>query len=248
MEIRDELKQDLEKLIFQFKDNNLKTPFTLILSKINESSFRDSNESDGVVFNSPRQIEKADLEKVIEPYLDKETIKFISSFKSNLNVLKNNGKLDFALPILKEILDKYKSEILFVSDEPIKLSKEGEIILPDFQYTEIPLSHLTKAVYLLFVNNPKGIDIKNLSEYETELLKHYLEISHHINFDVTMESIKNLVDPNSKAIYSHISRIKTAFVETIGDVLAENFIINSDGFGSSIKYIPILKILSTKQF
>ncbi|OOG66806.1 hypothetical protein [Flavobacterium sp. A45] len=184
------------------------------------------------------------------PYkdLDTETIDKLKQIESQLKELKSNGQLLFALPILKKIISDTANGIDLGSVSKIHIDEDFNIRLPHFNNLEIPLSHLTKAVYILFYNHPKGINIKELHRYKEELKDFYSSISNQSDYDKMMQSIEDLIDPSSKAIYTHISRIKSAFYRGMDEVYAKNYIITGNGFGNDIKRIPILEEFEEQPF
>jgi hypothetical protein len=173
--------------------------------------------------------------------VDKETIETIREIESQLITLKNSGQLLFALPILKKILNDEANKINLNSSSSLLIDDEYSIILPNFNSLEIQLSHLTKVVYVLFYKNPHGINIKELYKYKQELQNLYSSISNQLDYDKMMQSIEDLINPESKAIYTHISRIKSAFYKQMDMEYAKNFIIAGNTFGNDFKYISIIK-------
>ena len=176
--------------------------------------------------------------------IDDDTLTKIKQINSQIEALKNSGQLIVALPILKKILDSSVNAIDLRQVSTIQVDENYNIVLPYFNNLEVPLSHLTKVVYLLFYYNPNGIDIKELHLYEAELKELYLKVSNQLDYDKMVQSISDLVSPDSKAIYTHISRIKSAFYKLMDKFYADNYIIVGEGFGSSSKYIPILLEIS----
>lgn len=177
------------------------------------------------------------------PYenLDEDAIAKINEIQKQLYELKQNGQLLFALPILKEILEKETNTIDFNSENNLLIDEDFRILLPNFNNIEIQLSHLTKAVYMLFYNNPQGINIKKLYQYKQQIISLYAGISNQLDYDKMLQSVDDLIKPDSKAIYTHISRIKSAFYKQMDYKFADKFIVTSANFGNDFKFIPILK-------
>ncbi|HFG0566278.1 TPA: hypothetical protein ACGFUW_002055 [Flavobacterium psychrophilum] len=177
------------------------------------------------------------------PYenLDEDTLAKINEIQKQLAELKQNGQLLFALPILKELIEKETNTIDFNSENNLLIDEDFRILLPNFNNIEIQLSHLTKAVYMLFYNNPQGINIKNLYQYKQQIISLYAGISNQLDYDKMLQSIDDLIKPDSKAIYTHISRIKSAFYKQMDYKFADKFIVTSANFGNDFKFIPILK-------
>jgi len=173
--------------------------------------------------------------------LDFNTIEKIKQIEQQLQELKSQGQLLFVLPILKQIIANTANEIDLNTVSNIHIDDNYRVLLPYFNNIEITLSHLTKAVYILFHNHPNGINIKELYHYKEELKDLYLNISNQLDFDKMTKSIEDIINPNSKSIYTHISRIKSAFYSVLDKTYADNYIIDSDYFGEDVKYISIIK-------
>ncbi|WP_282787744.1 hypothetical protein [Flavobacterium croceum] len=195
------------------------------------------------VFNSRWRVDsKSDeFETALYKNLDTDAVEKIETIKLQLAELKTTGQLLFVLPILKRLLEEKSNEIDFNSVSRIHIDEDYNISLPYFDNLEVKLSHLTKVVYLLFYNNPKGIYISELWKYKEDLKNLYTNISNQLDFDKMMVSIEDLVNPNSKSIYTHISRIKSAFYKLMDKQYADYYIVKSDEFGNDFKYIPIIK-------
>ena len=197
------------------------------------------------VFNSrySNKNNAEEFESALYKNLDTDAVEKIEAIKLQLAELKVTGKLLFVLPILKRLLEEKSNEIDFNSVSRIHVDEDYNILLPYFDNLEVKLSHLTKVIYLLFYNNPKGIYISELWKYKEDLKKLYTNISNQSDFERMMISIDDLVNPNSKSIYTHISRIKSAFYKLMDKQYADYYIIKSEDFGSDLKYIQIIRTI-----
>ena len=85
-----------------------------------------------------------------------------------------------------------------------------------------------KAVYLLFLAHPEGIEFKNLSDYRDELMKYYVEVApRSMDREQIAESVDRLTDPRDNAISEKCSRIKRTILELMDEYSASYYIINS---------------------
>jgi len=173
--------------------------------------------------------------------LDEETVSVLKTIEKQIERLKESGQMLLALPILKQIVESQYAYLDVNSISAIEVDANHNIILPLFNNLAVQMSHLTKVVYLLFYNEPNGINIKELYQYEHQIKKLYVQVSNQMNHDKMMKSIDDLIQPNSKAIYTHISRVKSAFYKIMDENFACNYIISSDGHGSNLKYIKLVK-------
>jgi len=173
--------------------------------------------------------------------LDEETKGKVYAIKNQLEELKKSGQFLFALPIIKDTLSNYTEELDLTSVSKISIDTDNRITLPYFNNMEIKMSNLTKAIYILFYKNPKGIDLQQLQLYKNQLQSIYFSISSYDDLDKLAQSIDDVVDINTKAIYTHFSRIKSAFQKVMYYEVAKHYTISSDYHGGTFKYIPILK-------
>lgn len=160
--------------------------------------------------------------------LDEEATQIVNDLKEKLASLTDSGQLLFIVPILKDLLDKQTEKIDFKSISKIKIDKQNKILLPYFK-KEVELSHLTKSIYFLFLKHPEGINLKNLESYKKELLTIYTSVSNQLDHDKMIKSIEDVVNLETKSIYTHLSRIKSAFYKIMDATHANHYIISGNG-------------------
>jgi hypothetical protein len=180
--------------------------------------------------------------EALQNELDEEALIKIENIREILNDLKATGKLFYMLPIFKKIIEESEINIKPSKLSTISIDADYRILLPDFNNLEIQLSHLTKAIYILFTRHPQGINVLNMRVYKAELTKLYLSISNQENYDKMEITIDELIGYESKSIYTHISRIKSAFYKVMDKEFADHYVVKSFKFGSPTKYIPLLYI------
>lgn len=147
------------------------------------------------------------------------------------------GKLLDTIVQLKKLIQEYE-ESFNHRDWEVKVTPELNIIFPYYNHFEINFSPITKAVYILFCRY-QTINIKQLAQYEDELTQLLYKLSKAADLDSIHNTVKDLINPESKSIYTHISRVKNTLMQVMGETIAQNYIITSDSHGSEIKYIPI---------
>lgn len=189
-----------------------------------------------------------------EPFkdLDEQTKSKLEIISRQLEEIRNSGQLLLAMPAIRSLIhltvgetrDEYSFSISSIYIEPIT----NNIFLPDFNNIEVKMSHLTKAVYLLFFNNPEGIDLQELKNYKNELQNIYMEICPFEDLEKVMRSIADITNIETKAIYTHISRIKSAFMNVMDYEFAEYYIVKGDYHGDPLKYIYYMKHMNGNPF
>ena len=160
--------------------------------------------------------------------LDEDAKAVIKDIESRLAELKDSGQLLFVIPILKELLDKQTEKVDFKSISRIQIDKQNKILLPYFK-KEVELSHLTKSVYFLFLKHPEGIPLKELGNYRKELLAIYTSVSNQLDYDKMSRSIDDVINLETKAIYTHLSRIKSAFYKIMDASHANHYVVSGNG-------------------
>ena len=126
------------------------------------------------------------------------------------------------VPLLEELrIEAAKSRL-----SRLVITKDYRFVLADYQM-EVELQPVHKAVYLLFLNHPEGIEFKRLSNYREELLGYYLATARWMDKEKAEESVDHLVDPLDNAINEKCSRIKKAFLELMDEYRASYYLISS---------------------
>ena len=103
------------------------------------------------------------------------------------------------------------------------ITNDFRILLPDFNNTEIIMSPLPKAVYLLFLKHPEGILFKELRNYYVELLDIYKQISNRIIERNIAVSIRDVTDPTKNSINEKCARIREAFLKQLDNAQVEHY-------------------------
>lgn len=168
--------------------------------------------------------------------IDEETKLLLNQIEENIIKLKKSGQFFLVAPRLEQAVQGLLESGISLSN--IVVDKDFKITLPLYQNREITLSHLTKAVYILFLKHPEGILLSELDKYENELLLIYKNISYQISLDKIRNSVRELI-VNNKVIFVHFSRIKSAFVKNFTDFYAVNYYIQGEKGGR--KYIKLSK-------
>ncbi len=160
--------------------------------------------------------------------LDESAKEVISTIEAKLSQLKDSGQLLFLIPILKNLLEKQSQSIQLDAISRLEINYHNRILLPYFK-KEVELSYLTKAVYFLFLKHPEGINLKELGNYQKELLSIYTSVSNQLDYDKMVKSVEDVVNLETKAIYTHLSRIKSAYYKIMDESFARYYIVSGNG-------------------
>lgn len=172
--------------------------------------------------------------------LEEETKTYIEQIACNLEQIKETGQFLLVLPILNRLL-KEKASLVQKELSPILIDADYNITFPKYSHVTLAVPALTKAIYVLFYRHPYGIHLSELSRYKQELKRIYLDISLQNNYEKLTQTIDSIVAPDSKAIYPHLSRIKSALYELFCESIAVHYCIVSSGKDKDLKYIPWCK-------
>ena len=120
----------------------------------------------------------------------------------------------------------------------IQLIEENEIIsrlyitddyrlfLPDYNNMEVKMSPQYKAVYLLFLNHPEGIILKQLETYHIELENRFKQVfGYKVLPPKEVQRINTLEYPGNNQISVVLTRIRESFERCIDKHLAKHYLI-----------------------
>ncbi len=122
--------------------------------------------------------------------------------------------------------DKLKHQIKF---SRITITKEGAVILTDYDNREVKMEPMTKAVYLLYLRHPEGIAFKQLPDYRKELADIYERIKPYGLNDRVIKSIEDVTNPFLNSINEKCSRVKAAFLPLVDASLVDHYYIIGKG-------------------
>ncbi len=91
----------------------------------------------------------------------------------------------------------------------------------------VELSPVHRALYLLLLNHPEGIEFKRLSDYRDELYTIYERMANRLDKEKIAETVERLTNPLDNAINEKCSRIKAAFNALMDEYSASYYIISS---------------------
>lgn len=141
--------------------------------------------------------------------------------------LQQAGRSDLLLHALGvPLLEELRIEAAKGRLSRLVITTDYRFILADYQ-KEVELQPVHKAVYLLFLAHPEGIEFKRLAEYRDELLGYYMSTAKMMDKEKVIESVDHLTDPLDNAINEKCSRIKKVFLELMDEYSASYYFISS---------------------
>lgn len=168
--------------------------------------------------------------------------------KKLVGQLQAEGRIDLLLhaigvPLLEELrIEAAKGKL-----SRLVITEDYRFVLVDYD-KEVELQPVHKAVYLLFLAHPEGIEFKRLSEYREELTRYYMATAKLMDKEKIIEGVDHLVNPLDNAINEKCSRIKKVFLDMMDEYTASYYIISSHTqkhvAGSSRIWYQRLKVIT----
>ena len=163
--------------------------------------------------------------------------------------LKLAGRKDLLLRAIgAPLLEELRIEAARAKLSRLVVTKDYRIILADYDNKEVELTPVHKAVYLLFLAHPEGIEFKRLRDYRDELAQYYMATARLMDKQAIMESVEMLVDPLNNSINEKCSRIKKVFLDMMDEYTASYYIISGHTqkhiAGSSRIWYERLKVIT----
>ena len=131
-----------------------------------------------------------------------------------------------------EVIMGYK-----VTLSTMRITRQGGLFLQDFDFSEVKMDNVSKALYFLYLRHPEGIRFKEVSDHREELLGIYRSICGRDDPREIEKSINHLVNPLGNALNVASSRIKIAFRNVVSDRVARFYYIN--GSAGEVKKVPL---------
>ena len=137
------------------------------------------------------------------------------------------GRKDLVLKAIGvPLLEELRIEAARGKLSRLVITEDYRFVLADYNNREVELQPVHKAVYLLFLNHPEGIEFKRLADYREELLGLYMKTARWMDKEKIEESVDKLVNPLDNAINEKCSRIKKAFLDLMDEYRASYYIIS----------------------
>ena len=159
------------------------------------------------------------------------------------------GRKDLLLKAIgAPLLEELHIEAARAKLSRLLITRDYRFVLLDYEHKEVELQPVHKAVYLLFLAHPEGIEFKRLGEYREELTRYYMATAKLMDKEKIMEGVEHLVNPLDNAINEKCSRIKKVFLDMMDEYAASYYIISGHTqkhvAGSSRVWYERLKVIT----
>lgn len=137
------------------------------------------------------------------------------------------GRKDLLLKAIgSPLLEELRIEAARTKLSRLLITKDYRFFLVDYGNREVELQPVHKAVYLLFLAHPEGIEFKRLADYREELTRYYMATAKLLDKEKIIEGVSHLTDPLDNAINEKCSRIKKVFLNMMDEYTASYYIIS----------------------
>ena len=137
------------------------------------------------------------------------------------------GRKDLLLKAIgAPLLEELRIEAARTKLSRLLITKDYRFFLMDYEQKEVELQPVHKAVYLLFLAHPEGIEFKRLADYREELTRYYMATAKLMDKEKIIEGVDHLVNPLDNAINEKCSRIKKVFLDMMDEYAASYYIIS----------------------
>lgn len=152
----------------------------------------------------------------------------VSELQALVAELQVAGRMDLLLKAIGASgLEELKIEAARSGLSRLRITRDYRFLLMDRGNLEIDLQPVHKAVYLLFLAHPEGIEFKRLAEYRDELTAYYMKTARLMDKQKIVESVAHLTNPFDNAINEKCSRIKSVVNSLMDEYSACYYIISN---------------------
>lgn len=124
----------------------------------------------------------------------------VQEIKRLVRQLQAEGRSDLLLKAIgAPLLEELRIEAAKAKLSRLVITEDYRFILADYQ-KEVELQPVHKAVYLLFLAHPEGIEFKRLADYREELTKYYTATAKGADRDKMYERLKIITLPRELVI------------------------------------------------
>lgn len=117
----------------------------------------------------------------------------------------------------------------------LHVTRELEIVLPDYQGMKIELRPIDKAVYLTFLSERDGINFKDIRDYKEDMWNWYRRLT-NVNEKKAWETMERMME--SDALSQSLRKIRLAFQGKFDDPLAKYYYVSGEQGKEKSVHLP----------
>ena len=159
------------------------------------------------------------------PYLNLSPEEMADELSRLARQLQASGHTDLVLQALGvSMIEDLRLEAAKGRLQPLRITRDYRFFVGQ---REVELQPVHKAVYLLFLAHPEGIEFKRLADHRRELTDLYMKTARSMDKEKIIDTVDHLVNPLDNAINEKCSRIKNVFLSLMDEYTASYYIISS---------------------
>lgn len=157
----------------------------------------------------------------------------IEQLRQMISKLRLAGRYDALLEAIGvPVLQQLNIEAARQRLSPLVITSDYRFMLTLYN-KEVKLAPIHKALYILFLMHPEGIEFKRLHDFRDELLAIYRRICNRSTEKVIEDSIDRLVNPLDNSVNEKCARIKNAFSTVMDEYQLSYYAIS----GHAVRHI-----------
>lgn len=146
---------------------------------------------------------------------DKETIMMLNEMERLARALKLKG---VKVNVFDQMIRSLETPVA------ITVNHRGNIVLPELGGITIKLNPMEKTIYNFFLCHPVGLQLEDIGMYRREIEYLYRKSTVYDEPSTISEKVKVLLT-DRQSLHVVLSHIRTKFRDTLGDSMANNYII-----------------------
>ena len=127
--------------------------------------------------------------------------------------------------IRTQLLFRERYEVLQQPSRIVITPKRHPVRFPDIDNSQLRLSPIEKAVFILFLEHPEGIHFNRMDEHRERLAQIYDRVGHDFILAKRKETLDRITNPVENRLSEISSRIRKKMTDHLGEDIAEHYCI-----------------------
>lgn len=133
-----------------------------------------------------------------------------------------------------QMMEHIRSQLLFRDRYKLTQRPSRVVLTPgreplrfiDMGHSQLRLSPLEKAIFILFLENQNGISFNRLSEHRNRLQEIYMTVGHNLTLANLNNTLDDVTNPTENRLSEIVSRMRNKFSKHVGYEMAEHYAID----------------------
>lgn len=133
-----------------------------------------------------------------------------------------------------QIMEHIRSQLLFRDRYQLTRRPSRVVITPgrepirfiDMGNSQLRLSPLEKAIFILFLENSNGISFNRMSEHRERLQEVYMTVGHNLTLANLTNTLDDVTNPTENRLSEIVSKMRNKFSKHVGYEMADHYAID----------------------